>query len=94
MEKIAFDIDEQNEAKNEQRSTKKGRIFFRNFPFDITKEEILAKFKEFGQVKEYQITTKFNEKKQKEEIKGFGFVQFPTRKEALEAIKKLNGSKI
>ncbi|MFZ0033798.1 MAG: RNA-binding protein [Sedimentisphaerales bacterium] len=62
-------------------------LYVGNLLFDVTENEIKALFEPFGQVTEVRlIMDKFSGKS-----KGFGFVEMPSKEEALKAIEGLNG---
>lgn len=69
---------------------KKGRVFLRNLPFkNLSEARIKELFVKFGEIVEVNIP-----QKETGEFRGFGFVQFNTREEALSAIKEMNNSKV
>ena len=78
------DINDHNNDNNPRKNEKRGRVFVRNLPFKlITSDELKSSLSTFGEITEVNLPV--NEKGQS---KGFGFVQFKTRKEALKAIKE------
>jgi nucleolar protein 4 len=69
---------------------KKGRVFLRNLPFkNLSEARIKELFAKFGEIVEVNIP-----QKETGEFRGFGFVQFNTREEALNAIKDMNNTKV
>lgn len=64
------------------------RIFVGNLPWAIKKEDLIAKFGEFGQVEDENtiIIVDANGRS-----KGFGFVEMPNDEEAKKAMEALNG---
>lgn len=67
---------------------KKGRVIVRNLVFTLGKKQIQKLFQPFGEIVEINLPMNNTNN----ENKGFAFVQFKTRKEALKAISKLNGT--
>ena len=72
----------------EELQTKKGRVIVRNLVFTLGEKQIRKLFEPHGEIIEVNLPIN-NENNQN---KGFAFVQFKTRQEALNAIKTLNGS--
>jgi nucleolar protein 4 len=72
----------------QKNNTKKGRVFIRNLPFNITEEKIKETFSKFGEINEVHLP-----KKETGELKGFGFIQFVEKKDALKAIKEMDNFK-
>ena len=69
---------------------KKGRVFVRNLSFkNLSEEKIKTLFSQYGQISEVNLP-----KKETGEMKGFGFVQFLSKNDALVAIKEMNNKKI
>jgi nucleolar protein 4 len=66
---------------------KRGRLFIRNLPFSITEQKLRDLFSPFGEIKDFNLP--YDERKKM--LKGFCFIQYETKKEALIAIKQLNG---
>ena len=63
-------------------------IYVGNLPYNVTEDELLQLFAQYGAVdKASIIKDKFSG-----QSKGFGFVEMAKQAEAEEAIKKLNGS--
>ncbi|MDD3773681.1 MAG: RNA-binding protein [Patescibacteria group bacterium] len=64
------------------------RIFVGNLPWVVKKEDLIAKFSEFGQVEEENtlIIVDANGRS-----KGFGFAEMPNEEEAKKAMEALNG---
>jgi len=79
------DDDLDNDPKS-SKHLKRGRIFVRNLPFSITEEKLRGLFSKFGEIKE--LTLPYDQTKKM--FKGFAFLQYETKKEALIAIKELN----
>lgn len=75
-----------------------GRCIVRNLLFDIKEEHLKKLFTPFGVIKEINIPQAAPKDKrngkgvQVSGNRGFGFIEFATRQEAIEAIKKLNGT--
>lgn len=65
-------------------------IFVGSLPFKIKESELKEYFEQFGEVTSAKIIIN----KATRLSKGFGFVAMPNDKEALEAIKKANGSEL
>jgi len=85
-----LDEDTKDNLDTDQKSSKflkRGRIFIRNLPFSVTEEKIRILFAKFGEIKELNLPYD-NVKKM---FRGFCFLQYETKKEALVAIKELNG---
>ncbi|MDD5063362.1 MAG: RNA-binding protein [Phycisphaerae bacterium] len=62
-------------------------LYVGNLLFDVTESELKELFEPFGQVTEIRmIMDKFSGKS-----KGFGFIEMPSKEEALKAIEALNG---
>lgn len=57
---------------------------------EVTKDDLLEAFEEFGQVKSVKIITD----KVSGESRGFGFVEMPAEAEAQSAINGLNGKEL
>eukprot|EP00124_Ichthyophonus_hoferi_P004561 Ihof_evm1s519 gene=Ihof_evmTU1s519 len=66
----------------------KARVFVRGLPFDATNEELEALFGDVGPVKECFVV----KDKESSTPKGFGFVKFALKDDAITAKKKLNNS--
>lgn len=83
------DMDDHDNIENNKSSKflKRGRIFIRNLPFSITEEKIKNLFSKYGEIKELNLPYDQNKKM----FKGFCFLQYATKKEALVAIKELDG---
>ncbi len=65
-------------------------IYVGNLSSDVTEEDLLRAFSEFGQVESANvIKDKFSG-----ESRGFGFVEMPTKDEANAAINGLNGKEL
>jgi RNA recognition motif-containing protein len=65
-------------------------LYVGNLLFDVTENELKELFEPFGQVTETRlIMDKFSGKS-----KGFGFIEMPSKDEALKAIAELNGKDI
>ncbi len=75
-----------HKVRHNKKNIKRGRIFIRNLPFTATEESIKELFLKIGPV--YDVSVPKNPSTN--QIKGFGFLQYTTKKEALTAIKKLN----
>lgn len=63
-------------------------IFVGSIPFKYTEKDLTRIFEEFGKVSSATIVID----KKTRQNKGFGFVEMPNAKEALKAIKALDGS--
>ena len=62
-------------------------IYVGNLSFDVTEEELRQAFEAYGQVESATIVKdKFSG-----QSRGFGFVEMPTKAEAMSAISGLNG---
>jgi len=62
-------------------------IYVGNLSFDVTEEELRQAFEPYGQVESATIVKdKFSG-----QSRGFGFVEMPTKAEAMSAISGLNG---
>lgn len=62
-------------------------IYVGNLAFDVTEEELRQAFESYGQVESATIVKdKFSG-----QSRGFGFVEMPTKAEAMSAISGLNG---
>lgn len=73
-------------SEKEYRKIRKARVFVKNIPFDVDSDKIEKIFKKIGEVD----SVNFPKKKNKSELKGFGFVQYKHKNIALKAIKELN----
>jgi cold-inducible RNA-binding protein len=63
-------------------------IYVGNLPKTITENIVREAFEAFGEVSEIKlIKERFTN-----ELRGFGFVEMPSKKQGQEAIEKLNGS--
>ena len=65
-------------------------ILARNLPRTTTEEELRALFTPFGAISSLNLI----EDPKTKTSKGFGFVEMPNSKEAISAIKALNGTEI
>eukprot|EP00826_Nyctotherus_ovalis_P040309 TRINITY_DN3963_c0_g2_i2.p1 TRINITY_DN3963_c0_g2~~TRINITY_DN3963_c0_g2_i2.p1 ORF type:complete len:592 (+),score=219.44 TRINITY_DN3963_c0_g2_i2:99-1874(+) len=72
----------------EELGNKKGRVIVRNLVFTLGKKQIQKLFQPFGEIVEINLPMN----NANNENRGFAFVQFRTRKEAVKAISKLNGT--
>ena len=66
-----------------------GRVILRNIHFDTIDKHIRKDFGKYGQVKDIQIPMKQGSKLNR----GFAFIEYATRDEAMEAISKVHNSK-
>ena len=66
------------------------KIYVGNLSFNVTEEELRTMFTEFGQVDTVNIITD----NYSGQSKGFGFVEMPTRDEAMKAIDALNAKDV
>lgn len=65
-------------------------IYVGNLSVDVTEDQLLGMFNEYGKVDSVKIITdKFTGKS-----RGFGFVEMPSNSEADQAIKGLNGNSV
>jgi RNA recognition motif-containing protein len=90
---MEIDEDSKDDLHQDPKSSKylkRGRIFIRNLPFSVTEEKIRALFSKIGEIKELNLPYD-NTKKM---FKGFCFLQYETKREALKAITELNGKKL
>lgn len=88
-----MEIEDEDTLDKDQKSSKflkRGRIFIRNLPFSVTEDKIRTLFSKFGEIKELNLPYD-NVKKM---FRGFCFLQYETKKEALVAIKELNGKNL
>jgi RNA recognition motif-containing protein len=69
---------------------KRGRLFIRNLPFSITEQKLRDLFSPFGEIKDFNLPYDENKKM----LKGYCFIQYETKKEALIARSQLNGKKL
>lgn len=65
-------------------------IYVGNLPKTTNSDEIRKLFEAYGEVGE----VKLMQDKFTNEMRGFGFVEMPSKKQGLEAIQKLNGSEL
>jgi len=65
-------------------------IYVGNLSREVTKDDLLEAFEEFGQVESVKIITD----KVSGESRGFGFVEMPAEAEAQSAINGLNGKEL
>ena len=65
-------------------------IYVGNLSREVTKDDLLEAFEEFGQVESVKIITD----RVSGESRGFGFVEMPAEAEAQSAINDLNGKKL
>jgi len=82
------DEDNQNDQSRKiiKKNEKRGRVFIKNLPFKlISEEELKSSLGQYGEITDVNLP--INEKGLS---KGFGFIQFKTRREALNAIKEGN----
>lgn len=63
-------------------------IYVGNLPKTTDKDSVRKAFEVFGQVGEIKLI----EDRISNELRGFGFIEMPSKEEALEAIQTLNGS--
>ena len=66
------------------------RLYVGGLPYSVTSDKLREIFSEFGDISSCDVITD----RYSGNSKGFGFVEFVNEKDADEAIKKLNGSKI
>ncbi len=65
-------------------------IYVGNLPREVTEDDLLEAFKEFGQVESVKIITE----RGSGQSRGFGFVEMPAEAEAQSAINGLNGKEL
>jgi cold-inducible RNA-binding protein len=65
-------------------------IYVGNMSREVTKDDLLEAFEEFGQVESVKIITD----RVSGESRGFGFVEMPAEAEAQSAINGLNGKEL
>ena len=65
-------------------------IYVGNLPREVTEDDLLEAFEEFGQVESVKIITE----RGSGESRGFGFVEMPAEAEAQSAINGLNGKEL
>ena len=65
-------------------------IYVGNLSREVTKDDLLEAFEEFGQVESVKIITD----RVSGESRGFGFVEMPAEAEAQSAINGLNGKEL
>ena len=65
-------------------------IYVGNLSREVTKDDLLEAFEEFGQVESVKIITD----RVSGESRGFGFVEMPAEAEAQSAINGLNGEEL
>lgn len=65
-------------------------IYVGNIAREVTEEELRAAFAEFGEVS----TATILKDKYTSEPRGFGFVEMPSKSEAIEAMKQMDGKEI
>ena len=68
----------------------RGNIYVGNVSWQLTEEDLSAKFAEFGAVDSAKIITD----RETGRSKGFGFVEMPNQAEAEKAIEELNGKEL
>ena len=76
--------------KKKKQNLKRGRVFIRNLPFTVNEEKLRDLFKKYGEITEVNfilIQINLPKKEDKETLKGYGFIQFSTRRDALSSIK-------
>ena len=62
-------------------------IYVGNLVFDVSEDDLRGAFEQFGEITEVRlIMDKFSGKS-----KGFGFIEMPSKEEALKAIEEMNG---
>ena len=62
-------------------------IYVGNLVFDVSEDDLRGAFEGFGEITEVRlIMDKFSGKS-----KGFGFIEMPSKEEALKAIEEMNG---
>lgn len=66
------------------------RLYVGGLPYSVTSSELEEMFSKFGKVNSCDLITD----KYTGQSKGFGFVEFENDKDAEEAIKKLNATKV
>jgi RNA recognition motif-containing protein len=65
-------------------------IYVGNLSSEVTEDDLLVAFEEFGQVESVKIITE----RGSSESRGFGFVEMPIEAEAQSAINGLNGKEL
>lgn len=86
------DDEEEAEASGnggDERSKKAGsnKLMIKNLPFEINKQELRELFGAYGKLKSVRLPKKIDRR-----TRGFGFVEYQTKKEAQEALKSLKFS--
>ena len=81
---MEIDDDDKDTNNKSSKFLKRGRIFIRNLPFSVTEEKLRTLFSKFGEIKELNLPYD----QVKKMFKGFCFLQYEIKKEALVAIKK------
>lgn len=79
----SYDNKNDHHKKKQTKEEKRGRVFIRNLPFTATEEKIKLLFEKYGKISEVNLPKKENKSK----LKGYGFIQFDTKRDALKAIK-------
>ncbi|OAV87666.1 hypothetical protein PTTG_08622 [Puccinia triticina 1-1 BBBD Race 1] len=83
--------EEEEEKKGELAGGKKSKttskLMIKNLPFEISRKELSELFGVYGKLKSVRLPKKLDRKS-----RGFGFVEFHTKKEAAEALKSLRFS--
>ena len=73
----------------EYKESKKGRLFVKNFPFNVDLSKLEKIFKKCGEVVSFTFPRRKSDDSSSE-LKGYGFVQYKHKNMALKAVKSLN----
>lgn len=87
LSKINKKPKDESSRKGTEHSKASTKVVIRNLPFEATKKELRLLFKPFGQLKAVRIPKKFDGSS-----RGFGFVEFTTKQEAVNALESLKHS--
>lgn len=68
---------------------KAGRVIVRNLGFDLREKHLKTLFSKFGEIINVNVPLNSTDNRSR----GFGFVEFSNKDQALQAIKSLNGEK-
>ena len=76
-------VTEMEDVKNEE--AKSNKLMVRNLAFESTPEDVKELFKQYGTIRKVRLPKKVNS----ENHRGFGFVEFATSEEAMQAFSSL-----
>ena len=76
-----------------EENNENNQLYIRNIPYIVTEEELRETFEKFGKITSIKLEkeTNSNDKNQKVQNKGYGYISFEKVEEAKKALESLNG---